>query len=117
MEIKRFGTRQRMSAVNECNGILYFQGKTASDTTVSAAEQTRQILGELETMLDEHGSDKNHILSALIHLHNFEDFEHMNAVWDGWTQEGHAPGRTCVGGVVMDGGALVEITIVAARRD
>lgn len=117
MDIKRFGTRQRMSTVNEYNGVLYFQGKTASDTSVTAAEQTEQILTELEALLKEYGSDKNHILSALIHLHNFNDFESINAVWDSWTEMGHAPGRTCVGGVVMDGGALVEITIVAAVKE
>lgn len=36
MEIKRFGIKQRMSAVNEYNGILYFAGKVAPDTSVSA---------------------------------------------------------------------------------
>ena len=116
MEIKRSGTKQRMSAVNEFNGVLYFAGKVAPDTNASAADQTRQILDALETLLSAHGSDKNHILSALIHLHDFADFDAMNSVWDNWIDQGSAPARTCVGGVTMNGDPLVEITITAARK-
>lgn len=116
MEIKRFGVKQRMSAVNEHNGVLYFAGKVTPDTSVSAAEQTKLILDALERLLNEHGSDKNHVLSALIHLHDFSDFDAMNSVWDEWIDNGNAPARTCVGGVMMDGNPLVEITITAAKK-
>ena len=116
MEIKRYGVKQRMSAVNEHNGVLYFAGKVAPDKNVPAAEQTKQILDILEELLNEHGSDKNHILSAMIHLHDFSDFDAMNSVWDAWIDQGNAPARTCVGGVAMNGNPLVEITITAAKK-
>ena len=116
MEIKRYGTRERMSAVNEFNGVLYLAGKTAADKSASVAEQTRQILADLENILNEHGSDKHHMLSALIHLDNFADFDEMNSVWDKWVELGTAPARTCVGGVTMASGSLVEITVTAAVK-
>jgi len=116
VEIKRYGTRERMSAVNEHNGVLYLAGKTAADKSVGAAEQTRQILADLENILNEHGSDKHHMLSALIHLDNFADFDEMNSVWDKWVELGTAPARTCVGGVTMAAGSLVEITVIAAKK-
>ncbi|MBA4700787.1 MAG: hypothetical protein H2212_15295 [Ruminococcus sp.] len=40
----------------------------------------------------------------------------MNSVWDEWIDSGNAPVRTCVGGVMMDGNPLVEITITAAKK-
>ena len=116
MEIKRFGTRDRMSAVNEHNGVLYLAGKTAADKSYGIIEQTQQILADLENILNEHGSDKHHMLSALIHLDDFDDFEAMNSVWDQWVQLGTAPARTCIGGVTMAAGSLVEITVIAAKK-
>lgn len=116
MEIKRTNTNKRMSSVNLFNGVLYFAGKVASDTSTDAAHQTKQILGELEELLVANDSDKDHILSALIHLHDFADFDAMNNVWDNWLNPGYAPARTCVGGVDMDGDPRVEITITAAVK-
>ncbi len=116
-EIKRTDIRKRMSIVNRYNGVLYFSGRVASDLTADAAGQTKEILALLERLLEENGSDKQHILSALIHLHDFADFDKMNAVWDAWIPMGHAPARTCVGGVDMDGAPLVEITITAAVKE
>ncbi|GAL16104.1 translation initiation inhibitor [Vibrio astriarenae] len=38
----------------------------------------------------------------------------MNAVWDNWIPEGHAPARACVEASMAREELLVEISVIAA---
>ena len=42
------------------------------------------------------------------------DFAAMNAVWDAWVPEGHAPARTCVCAPMPADELKVEITVTTA---
>ena len=42
------------------------------------------------------------------------DFAEMNAAWDAWVPEGHAPARACGQAHLARQGFKVEITITAA---
>lgn len=103
-----------MSQVVQCNGILYFSGCVSAPQFVSLKDQTKSILLTLQELLRKYGSNKQSILSALIHLKDIKQFEEMNSVWDSWVEEGHAPARTCVEAKMAAEDILVEITIVAA---
>jgi enamine deaminase RidA (YjgF/YER057c/UK114 family) len=39
----------------------------------------------------------------------------MNAVWDAWVPQGHAPARACIETRLASPDLLVEVGIVAAR--
>ena len=116
MEVKKYEGNGRMSRVVECNGILYLCGQTAPEEKKTVKEQTEYILGRLEDALTTYGSDKDHVLSALIHLKDMSTFEEMNAVWDAWVNSGHEPARTCVEARLCADFMLVEITLTAAVR-
>lgn len=114
MEIKRYGGNGRMSSVVVYNNTVYLSGQVGSGTTVG--EQTKQILNQIETLLEEHGSDKNHILSATVYLKDIALFSQMNEVWDNWVQDGFEPARACVEAALAADSLLVEISVVAGLK-
>ena len=60
------------------------------------ADQTKDILANLDALLAEAGTDKSKLLTATIWLNSMDDFAEMNAVWDGWVVAGSTPCRACV---------------------
>ena len=87
MEIKRFEGTGRMSKVVEHNGTLYLSGLTNDEGDMK--EQTAAVLAKAETILNQYGSDKNHILSATIYVKDMALFADMNSVWDAWVENGN----------------------------
>ncbi len=114
MEIKRFEGTGRMSKVVEHNGTLYLSGLVHAEGDIK--EQTAAVLEKVETILNEYGSDKNHILSATIYIKDMALFADMNSVWDAWVENGHEPARACVEAKMAREVLLVEISIVAAKK-
>ena len=90
--ITRIATGQRMSQAVIHGQTIYLAGQVGTpDTSVSA--QTQAILEKIESLLEQSGSDKTNILSATIWMASMDSFDEMNAVWDAWVPEGHAPAR------------------------
>ena len=116
MTIERIETKQRMSRIVKHNGTIYLCGQVCADATQGITEQTQTMLDKVDTLLAQAGSDKEHILSATIYIKSMEYFAEMNAVWDNWVPEGHAPARACVRADMAREALLVEITVVAAEK-
>lgn len=115
MQIKRFETTERMSKVVIHNNTLYLCGQVHAQGDVK--EQTTAILNNIENLLNQYGSDKNHILSANVYLKDItNDFKDMNSVWDSWFEKGFTPARTCVEAKMARECLLVEISIIAAVK-
>ncbi|HVL55514.1 MAG TPA: RidA family protein [Burkholderiaceae bacterium] len=114
MNIQRFGTAKRMSQAVVCNGFVFLAGQVADDTSADVAGQTRQILEKIDRLLAQAGSDKTKILSATIWLADAKTFNEMNAVWDPWVPEGHAPARACVESKLAFPQYTVEIGVIAS---
>lgn len=114
MSIKRLETSQRMSRAVIHNGTVYFCGQVAKDYDADITGQTRTTLEKLDALLESVGSDKTKLLSATIYIKNMDDFQAMNAVWDAWVPEGHAPARACVEAAMARPQLLVEISLIAA---
>ena len=93
MTLTRIETGQRMSKIVKHNGVAYLCGQTSDAATV--ADQTRECLDKVDALLAQAGSDKTRILQCVIWLADMADFAEMNAVWDAWVPEGHAPARAC----------------------
>jgi enamine deaminase RidA (YjgF/YER057c/UK114 family) len=113
MQIQRFHSNARMSQMVIHNGFVFLSGQVADDTTLSPAEQTRQILAKIDSLLDQAGCDKTAILTATIWLANHQDFAAMNEIWDAWVPEGHAPARACVESALAFPQYTVEIGVIA----
>lgn len=116
MTIERIETKQRMSRIVKHNGTIYLCGQVCADASKDITEQTQTMLDKVESLLAQAGSSKEHMLSATIYLKTMDDFAQMNAVWDAWVPEGHAPARACVEAAMARDVLLVEISVVAAEK-
>jgi enamine deaminase RidA (YjgF/YER057c/UK114 family) len=95
---------------------IYLAGQVASKAAgASVSEQTREILGQIDALLAEAGSDKTHILATTIYLADISTFAEMNAVWEAWVAPGHTPARATVEAKLAAPPYTVEIVVIAAK--
>ncbi|WDE11400.1 RidA family protein [Thalassomonas haliotis] len=116
MAIERIDTKQRMSRIVKHNGVIYLCGQVCTDSSQGITEQTQTMLTKVDALLEEAGSDREHLLSATIYVKDMSYFSEMNAVWDSWVPQGHAPARACVTANMAREELLVEISVVAAQK-
>ncbi len=114
MTIKRFQTGPRMSQAVVHGNTVYLAGQVADTPVPSVAEQTQQILGKIDRLLQQAGTDKSKLLSANIWLADISRFDDMNQVWDAWVSPGNTPARATVQSTLARPANLVEIMVVAA---
>ncbi len=110
--IERIHTGQRMSKIVKHNGTVYLCGQVGAGDTV--AEQTRDCLSRVDALLAEAGTSKENILQAIVWVADMADFAEMNAVWDAWVPEGHAPARACGEARLARSELKVEVIVTAA---
>ncbi|WP_121630133.1 RidA family protein [Tropicibacter alexandrii] len=110
--IERIETGQRMSKIVKHNGVAYLCGQVGDGDTVT--EQTRDCLGRVDALLAKAGSSRDRMLQVVIWLADMADFAEMNAVWDAWVPEGHAPARACGEARLARPELKVEIIVTAA---
>ena len=94
---------------------MYLAGQVASDTTQDILGQTREVLGHIDRLLAEAGSDKSRIISTQIYITDMANFPAMNTVWEAWVVPGQTPPRATVEAKLADPAGLVEIVVVAAQ--
>ena len=114
--IERFETKRRMSRIVKHNGTIYLCGQVCKDASQGITAQTSSMLEKVDDLLEQAGSDREHILSATIYIKDMKHFHDMNEVWDDWVPEGHAPARACVEASMARDMLLVEISIIAAEK-
>ena len=100
--------------IRDSGQTVYLAGQVGAPGT-SVAAQTQEILEKIDSLLEQAGTDKTQILSATIWLASMDSFAEMNAVWDAWVPEGHAPARATGESALATPEHLVEIIIVAAK--
>jgi enamine deaminase RidA (YjgF/YER057c/UK114 family) len=115
METTRLHVGKRLSEVAIHNGTVYLAGQVASDTTQDILGQTREVLGHIDRLLAEAGSDKSRIISTQIYITDMANFPAMNTVWEAWVVPGQTPPRATVEAKLADPAGLVEIVVVAAQ--
>ena len=87
---------------------------TAGGQGTTVAEQTRVVLERLEANLEEVGTDKHHIVEALVYLADMSHKSDMDQVWCEWIPSDGWPCRACVG-TNLAPGDLVEIKLTAVK--
>ena len=112
MTSERIHTSARMSKIVKHNGVAYICGQVGEGNGVNA--QTEECLRRVDALLTEAGSDRTRILQAVIWVADMADFAEMNAVWDAWVPEGHAPARACGEAKLARDVLKVEIIVTAA---
>ena len=99
-QLRTLGSIQRMGVENPNmsqavvhNGIVYISGQV--DATATDIEgQTADVLGKVDGLLQEAGTDKTKLLTASIWVKDIEnDFQGMNSVWNKWIDANNKPVR------------------------
>ncbi len=99
----------------EYHGFVYTAGIVARDTSADIKAQTRDVLEQIDALLETHGTDNTRLLQAHIWLKSMADRPALNEIWSAWLPEGGAPVRACVEAVMADPGYLIEIMITACK--
>lgn len=116
MSITRFGIGHRLSRAVIHGDTVYLTGCIAEQTKGKGVrEQTREVLATIDRLLAEAGSDRRMVLSAQVYLSRIASYSDMNAEWDAWVPEGHAPARATFEAKLPLAGTAVMIACVAAR--
>ena len=106
MSIERLHSGPRMSQAVIHGSIVYLAGQTA---------QTRAILASIDELLAEAGTDRSHLLTAMIWLADMADFAAMNVVWEEWIGGANAPTRATGEVRLATPDYRVEVIVTAAR--
>jgi enamine deaminase RidA (YjgF/YER057c/UK114 family) len=112
--VRRFHVGDRLSEMAIHQQTVYLAGQVAPDGSQDIRGQTRQVLGAIDKLLAEAGTDKAHVLMAQIFLADLADFAGMNEVWDAWVAPGDAPPRATVQAKLAKPEWKVEIVVTAA---
>ena len=92
MKIERHETGPRMSKAVIHGDTVYLAGIVADNPNgKSMAEQTGNILSQIDGFLAMAGTNKTELLSANIRITDMAHFAEMNSVWDAWV----SPGNIC----------------------
>lgn len=113
MTIRRLETGPRMSQAVIHGNTVYLAGQVGNPGG-SVAQQTTDVLAEIDRLLAAAGSDKTKILQAIIWLADMKDFAEMNSVWDKWVPQGNAPARATGEAKLATPEYRVEIIVTAA---
>ncbi|MGH7684649.1 MAG: RidA family protein [Vulcanimicrobiaceae bacterium] len=94
-------------------GQLGVDPKTGALIAGGAAEQTKQVMTNLETVLRGAGTGLDRAVMVRIYLVNFSgDYAAVNQVYGSYFKAGQFPARTTVGVTNLALGALVEIDLI-----
>ena len=116
MAIERHEVGPRMSKCVVHGNTVYLSGIVANDPKgKSVAEQTKDIVGQIDGLLAKAGTDKSKLLSTNIWIADMATFAEMNSVWDSWVVAGQTPARATVEARLATPDYKVEIMVVAAK--
>lgn len=112
--IERKHVKTRMSQIVIHSDTIYLAGQVGTPGA-TVMQKTQDCLDAVDQLLAKAGSDKSHILQAIIWLADMSDFDEMNAVWDAWVPDGAAPARACGEARLAAPDYRVEVIITAAK--
>ena len=97
--------------------MVYTSGQIALDPATGAlsdgdvAEQTRQVCENLKAVLTAAGTSLDKLVKTTCFLKDIGDFAAFNEVYGEYFTS--KPARSCVGGLSLPKGALVEVEVIA----
>ena len=101
--------------------LLFVSGQIALDQQSGALKnesievETRQVLDNLNFILQSEGYDSSNVVSATVYMKNMNDYARMNQIYGGFFQEGNYPARVAVEVANLPKQANVEIAVIAYK--
>ncbi|ATJ89529.1 RidA family protein [Acetobacter tropicalis] len=114
-KILRTNPNPILSSVVEYHGFIFTQGVVARNLDLDIEGQTKDVLEQIDALLEQHGTDNTRLLQAQIWLKDINDRDAMNKLWSAWLPENHAPARACVQAAMADPRVLVEIMLITTK--
>jgi enamine deaminase RidA (YjgF/YER057c/UK114 family) len=115
VSIKRINVGPRMSQAVVYGNTVYLSGQVANATAGgSVTDQTKEILGQIDALLAEAGTDKSKLLSASVFITDIGTFAELNAVWEAWVSPSNPPCRTTIETKLASPKYAIEISAIAA---
>ena len=112
--IQRLAPEARLSGAVIHAGTVYLAGQVADDPAADAEAQTADVLRQIDALLQQAGTSRQHLLTVQIFLADMTDFPAMNRAWDAWMDPAHKPARMTVEAKLANPAWRVEITGIAA---
>ncbi len=103
-------------------GLFFFSGQIAIDPDTAELVdggvelQTRQVMANLEAVLEAAGLDFSHVLRTTIFLKNMNDFSKVNEIYGAFFDD-NPPARATVEVSRLPKDVLVEIDMIAAHPE
>ena len=100
------------------NGMLFVSGQVAINSSTGElvsgyiAEETHQVMKNIEALLKAGGCDLSNVLKCSIFLKDLNDFNAVNEVYGSYFNEPY-PARECVQVVRLPKDVNVEISVIA----
>ena len=101
------------------NGMVYTSGQVAMNPETKeivasgVADETHQVMKNLEAILKEVGTSFDKVIKATIFLQNMDDFPTVNEVYGSYLTEGKFPARETVQVARLPRNVNVEISMIA----
>lgn len=116
MSVEYFGQHARLSEATVANGFVFLSGMVPENTPQADVQtQTADVLAQIDSWLQQCGSDKRHIVEAIIYLSDMDDYAAMNEAWDAWVDPQHSPARACVEAKLAKPEWKIEIKVSAVQ--
>ena len=102
----------------QANGLIFVAGQIGMDPATGKlisediAEQTRQTLENIATVLQAAGSSLDKVVSASLFLTEFDQLSRVNAVYGEYFRQ-NGPAKMSCGVTELYGGAKIEIMVIA----
>ena len=103
----------RMSQIVKHGGIAYFTGQVGASSD-NVREQSIETLAKCDALLKRAGTDRSHLLTAMVWLKDISDAPAFNEVWNSWIDPENKPTRACVQAELARPNLLVEVQLTAA---
>ena len=113
MSITRSPGNSRMRTAITAGGLVFLKGVIPGRTDVGVAEQTADVLAQIDALLEQAGTSRDRVVKVMIWLRDIADFDAMNTVYDGWLVKGCEPVRACVEARLASAAVRVEIQATA----
>ncbi len=104
------------------NGMIYVAGQVGRDPKTRAlakggtAAECKQIMENIQAILQAAGTDLSAIVNTNIYLTDVNDFAKVNEVYGSYFTE-KFPARTTVGVAALPGGSHIEIAVIAVAKN
>lgn len=113
---------QPYSDIVEVGDMLYLSGLVSEDLSTrdeaygTIEFETNRILDNLKVILEQYGSDMDHVVRIDVILAKWADKNAMNAEYVKHFKREKLPARVCYGDVAIAGDCKVEMVVIASKK-